>query len=100
MKVASVKAVYDLRTWRAREDRLTANCPLAHDGPLIERQPCRGGIPMTPLHFGTARRREMIGTLVSNIRLGRSQVLPIRRCFHASGIDPDQILIARGGARF
>jgi hypothetical protein len=100
MKVPRVKAIYDPALGTAEDGCLPSHRPLASQRPLIERQARRGSIAATPIQFTTAGRREVVGALVADVILRRSQAAPIRRRFHAAGIDRHGALADAGGARF
>jgi hypothetical protein len=100
MKVPRVKATHDPAVGTAEDGCLPAHRPLASQRPLIERDARRGRVAATPIQFGTAGRHEVVGALVADVILRRSQTVPIRRRLHAAGIDRHGALADAGGARF
>src|SRR5215471_8316022 len=95
MKVARVKALQDPSAGTAEECRLPADCPFASKSPLIERQTRGCRIDAPAIHVGTARRSEVLRSVVADVSLRRLQVGPISCGFDAFSIDRHGVTVTK-----
>ena len=65
---------------------------------MIRPQAFRDLVHAMAVERGAARRREVGGTVIADVRLGRLQASPIGRRFRTTGVDRDQVAADAGRA--
>src|SRR5215218_6010741 len=77
VQVPGLDAVDDLPTCLVQHRGLLLDRPVTSKGPMVEGQPCGGGIDMTRVEYCAIRGREVLGALVAEVVLGRPQAVPV-----------------------
>src|SRR5262249_25892113 len=99
MHVTGMEAVNDLAGGIVQDGRLPADCPLAREGPLIERQAGGGNVRATLIQCGRATRYKVLAALVSDVGFGRSQVGPTTASCEAPAVDQHEPVAGIRAAR-
>ena len=75
------------------EEVLAPDRPLAGQTPLIQQQSVGKAVSAALVEQGAVRRYEPLAAAVTEIRLGRTQAVPIRRSLHASALHGDELAL-------
>ena len=78
VKIARMKPVCDSPAGSVQHGSLCLQRPFTGKRPLIETQARRNGIAVTAVCRGTARRRELLSSLMADVCFRRLQAVPVR----------------------
>src|SRR2546421_2606825 len=93
MRVARLEPVGDAPAGLLDHDVLTPDRPLAGEGPVVEGQALRLFVGAAFVERGAVRRRELLAALEAEIRLGRTQVVPVGLRLHAEPFNGDELAL-------
>src|SRR5262245_23869822 len=87
MKIAGLKTVHDPPVGLVQPSGLASHRPITRKGPLIEPQLRRSPIDPTLVQYCPTGRDKILGAVIADIVLRRSQAVPIGGSFNTTALD-------------